>query len=454
MEKFKILNGRGSFYQWDFDQKLVVLDDTVTEAHFPLGTERCPPLPVYEYNGQRVVDVPNILLQTDGVKRVYAFVEDDRGGRTICTETFRVNAKPKPDDYIYTETELWTAEKAVQKALQEAKDSGDFKGDPGPKGDPGKDGVGQRYPGSTGETFNNNSTNTNKAPGGQSSARNYQNEANADCSDVSGHGNKVNGYAGHGQNRAVTVNGYAADAGGEGTVANGLAQFVRGCYNEIDKTAPDPQPDYASRKKGKYLEIIGNGSSSKRSNARTLDWDGNGWFAGKQTAKDFVLDGYTDSLGSMLGLRAAVGTMQGTLGNDIMVINPTEAGTLILQENTYYQFLGSSEKKTLSFFNSDNSVAKTMTFQMLTIHCGSMTDSGKYGIAQNMPTAMLYVIGNDTSGLSALTGAETGCYGFKKNYPDGSPNAVFRAEVAYPANSVIVMQTKSANPLPPITKEE
>lgn len=137
MEKFKILNGRVSFYQWDFDQKLAVLDDTVTEVHFPLGTERCPPLPVYEHEGQRAVDVPNILLQTAGMKRVYAFVKDDLGGRTICTEVFRVNEKPKPDDYVYTEVEVWTAEKAVQKALQEAKDSGDFTGPPGPKGDPG-----------------------------------------------------------------------------------------------------------------------------------------------------------------------------------------------------------------------------------------------------------------------------------------------------------------------------
>lgn len=140
MEKFKIINGRGSFYQWDFDQKLAVLDDTVTEVHFPLGTGSCPPLPVYEYNGQRVVDVPNILLQTAGMQRVYAFVLDDCGGRTICTETFRVNERAKPDDYIYTEIELWTAEKAVEKALIEAKESGNFDGPPGPKGDPGEKG--------------------------------------------------------------------------------------------------------------------------------------------------------------------------------------------------------------------------------------------------------------------------------------------------------------------------
>lgn len=31
---------------------------------------------------------------------------------------------------------------------------------------------------------------------------------------------------------------------------------------------------------GKYVHVVGNGVSSARSNAHTLDWDGNGWFAG------------------------------------------------------------------------------------------------------------------------------------------------------------------------------
>lgn len=32
--------------------------------------------------------------------------------------------------------------------------------------------------------------------------------------------------------------------------------------------------------RGKYVHVVGNGVSSARSNAYTLDWDGNGWFAG------------------------------------------------------------------------------------------------------------------------------------------------------------------------------
>ena len=36
----------------------------------------------------------------------------------------------------------------------------------------------------------------------------------------------------------------------------------------------------AANAKGKYVHVVGNGDSSARSNAYTLDWDGNGWFAG------------------------------------------------------------------------------------------------------------------------------------------------------------------------------
>ena len=48
-------------------------------------------------------------------------------------------------------------------------------------------------------------------------------------------------------------------------------------YNVIDPTGDILDGNV----KGTYLHIIGNGTSnSKRSNAHTLDWSGNGWFAG------------------------------------------------------------------------------------------------------------------------------------------------------------------------------
>ena len=30
----------------------------------------------------------------------------------------------------------------------------------------------------------------------------------------------------------------------------------------------------------KYAHIVGNGTSNERSNAHTIDWNGNAWFAG------------------------------------------------------------------------------------------------------------------------------------------------------------------------------
>lgn len=62
---------------------------------------------------------------------------------------------------------------------------------------------------------------------------------------------------------------------GNCTVANGTDQFVQGKYNVKDTES-------------KYVHIIGNGTSdTARSNAHTVDWNGNGWFAGDvEGAKD------------------------------------------------------------------------------------------------------------------------------------------------------------------------
>ena len=55
---------------------------------------------------------------------------------------------------------------------------------------------------------------------------------------------------------------------GQATQANGYHQHVQGKFNIVDND-------------NKYAHIVGNGTSeSERSNAHTLDWDGNAWFAG------------------------------------------------------------------------------------------------------------------------------------------------------------------------------
>lgn len=131
---FTIYDGREEFYQWDKDRKLIVDDASIKEVHFCNKTDDCSlPKETYTKDGLTLVDVPNSLLQTDWKIRVYGYT----GDYTKHEAYFKVNAKSKPLDYVYTEEELWTAEKAVEAALEEAKASGEFKGDKGDRGEPG-----------------------------------------------------------------------------------------------------------------------------------------------------------------------------------------------------------------------------------------------------------------------------------------------------------------------------
>lgn len=128
----KIANDRTSFWQWDVGQQLIVGDDLCCEVHFCNGTTDCALVcKVHELDGQRVVDVPDILLQAANTLHAFAYAESEGKQYTLHSANFFVLARTKPDDYVYTEEERWTAEKAVRDALQEAKDSGDFDGTDG-----------------------------------------------------------------------------------------------------------------------------------------------------------------------------------------------------------------------------------------------------------------------------------------------------------------------------------
>ena len=100
---FTIYDGRAEFYQWDKDRKLIVKDSSIKEVHFCNKTEECSLVcDTYTENDLTLVNVPNILLQTAWKIRVYGYT----GDFTKYEECFKVNARSKPADYIYTETEI------------------------------------------------------------------------------------------------------------------------------------------------------------------------------------------------------------------------------------------------------------------------------------------------------------------------------------------------------------
>ena len=92
-------------------------------------------------------------------------------------------------------------------------------------------------------------------------------------SHAEGRKTKASGDHSHAEGDGAMSSGYASHAEGQDTVANGECQHAQGRYNIAD--------DYNT-----YAHIVGNGSSTKRSNAHTLDWEGNAWFAGNIAFKD------------------------------------------------------------------------------------------------------------------------------------------------------------------------
>lgn len=104
----RIYDGRPSFYQWDTNQKITSDQFKVgDEIHFfNIKQQSALVVRAYELDNSIVVDVPNILLQQSYSIIAYRVYVDDDGKATIEECKFRVKQRPKPEDYVYTETEI------------------------------------------------------------------------------------------------------------------------------------------------------------------------------------------------------------------------------------------------------------------------------------------------------------------------------------------------------------
>ena len=100
---FKIYDGRTSFWQWDTKQKLIVLDDRITEVRFSnRDMEHSKRRPVYtDSNGVRICNVPDLLLQLPKNLIAYACIKNDDGScSTVKAVKFAVHRQPIPTDYV------------------------------------------------------------------------------------------------------------------------------------------------------------------------------------------------------------------------------------------------------------------------------------------------------------------------------------------------------------------
>ena len=113
---FRIADGREHFYAWDLDQQIIVDDPSIVEVHFCNRTEDVS-LVVAVVDG--LANVPNILLQSSFDMRVFGY----DGKATRYDAVFKVKAKTKPSDYVYTETEIKSYE-YLENKIREIEEQG------------------------------------------------------------------------------------------------------------------------------------------------------------------------------------------------------------------------------------------------------------------------------------------------------------------------------------------
>lgn len=132
-----IADSNGILYQWDTGQRVLVAGASVGDrADFSIGGTGPLSVALYEDGGRVYADIPNILLQTAGDIAVYICTAEGTEQETIAARTFRVYARPKPEDYVYTETEVLTYS-ALESRVSALEQGG---GGSGGSGTPGKDG--------------------------------------------------------------------------------------------------------------------------------------------------------------------------------------------------------------------------------------------------------------------------------------------------------------------------
>lgn len=113
----------------------------------------------------------------------------------------------------------------------------------------------------------------NEASGYAAYAEGYNSVASGIAAHAEGYQAKATSAYAHAEGNKAAAQAYCTHAEGNNTVANSKSQHVEGEWN-----VEDPTPNETGR--GTYAHIVGNGTKAGRSNAHTLGWNGDAWYAG------------------------------------------------------------------------------------------------------------------------------------------------------------------------------
>lgn len=121
--------------------------------------------------------------------------------------------------------------------------------------------------------------------GAGSSAIGMRAEASSQCSHAEGMYVTSSGNCSHAEGNLTKATGDGSHAEGGGTIASGNCSHAEGNLTRASSEYQHVQGKYnIEDTANKYAHIVGNGTDdNNRSNAHTLDWQGNAWYSGKVT---------------------------------------------------------------------------------------------------------------------------------------------------------------------------
>lgn len=116
----------GELYQWDTGRQVQITSKknyTIDEVHFcNEDSESALVCQATVEDSVATAFIPNILLHTSKDLIVYAVITTDDDRRTVERNTFRVFERKRPDDYVYTETEVFSY-KALEDRVKKLEES-------------------------------------------------------------------------------------------------------------------------------------------------------------------------------------------------------------------------------------------------------------------------------------------------------------------------------------------
>ena len=117
--------------------------------------------------------------------------------------------------------------------------------------------------------------------GDYSHAEGFSTAASGEASHAEGFGTTASGGESHAEGYRTTASESCSHAEGAGTIALGSSSHAEGNSTKASSSNQHVQGKYNIEDSSNvYADIIGNGTESKPSNAATVDWSGNAWYAG------------------------------------------------------------------------------------------------------------------------------------------------------------------------------